>query len=155
MKKKNNKRAFTLLETIIAISITAVFFILASSIIISINRTYREMEKVNEMDYEVFDVYKIIYSTINSYNKDGNILTYLSDHEIKEETSLCLSINQDEEGNIVVQYQKANTDTYIKKYQRIKDITFLKRNLNLLEIKIIDDKNRERKMIVNIVGGIL
>lgn len=154
--KKN--QAFTLIETVIAISVTAIFFTLVSSIIISVNRTYREMEKVNQMDYEVLEVYRIINLTINSYNQNGISLSFSSDDEIRKitdsENNLCVEIQKLDNGLIEINHQRANDNLIItNKYQRLNDI-IIERKENLVEIKIIDNKNRERKMIINIIGGI-
>lgn len=155
--KKN--QAFTLIETVIAISVTAIFFTLVSSIIISVNRTYREMEKVNQMDYEVLEVYRIINLTINSYNQNGISLSFSSDDEIRKitdsENNLCVEIQKLDNGLIEINHQRANDNLIItNKYQRLNDI-LIERKENLVEIKIIDNKNRERKMIINIIGGIV
>lgn len=155
--KKN--QAFTLIETVIAISVTAIFFTLVSSIIISVNRTYREMEKVNQMDYEVLEVYRIINLTINSYNQNGISLSFSSDDEIRKitdsENNLCVEIQKLDNGLIEINHQRANDNLIItNKYQRLNDI-IIERKENLVEIKIIDNKNRERKMIINIIGGIV
>ena len=152
------KHGWTLLEMIVTIAVTSIFFTMVFSVISSLISNYKTTERLNKADSEMSLLMLVFQSTIDSYNVDGLQITLVKDEgenilQLKKDDSIDFSVNYDYDSDkiIGVSYQ-SNTQTMDLKF--ISDIQIDKFNDKLLRLKITDIDNRSRQTVAMVVGGI-
>jgi prepilin-type N-terminal cleavage/methylation domain-containing protein len=73
------KHGWTLLEMIVTIAVTSIFFTMVFSVISSLISNYKTTERLNKADSEMSLLMLVFQSTIDSYNVDGLQLTLVKD----------------------------------------------------------------------------
>lgn len=150
------KHGWTLLEVIVTLAVTSIFFTMVFSVISSLISNYKTTERLNKADSEMSLLMLVFQSTIDSYNVDGLQITLVKDEgenilQLKKGDSIDFSVNYDSDKIIGVSYQ-SNTQTMDLKF--ISDIQIDKFNDKLLRLKITDIDNRSRQTVAMVVGGI-
>jgi len=152
------KHGWTLLEMIVTIAVTSIFFTMVFSVISSLISNYKTTERLNKADSEMSLLMLVFQSTIDSYNVDGLQITLVKDEgnnilQLKKDDSIVFGVNYNSDKIIGVSYQ-SNTQTMDLKF--ISDIQIDKFNNNnkLLRLKITDIYNRSRQTVAMVVGGI-
>ena len=69
------KHGWTLLEMIVTIAVTSIFFTMVFSVISSLISNYKTTERLNKADSEMSLLMLVFQSTIDSYNVDGLQIT--------------------------------------------------------------------------------
>ena len=77
----NNTKGLTLFEIIIAMSITSLFFIMASMVLINIQTTYHRINLTQDQHSELNQIVTLIDKTVDSYNHYG-IALHLDDDRL-------------------------------------------------------------------------
>jgi type II secretory pathway pseudopilin PulG len=151
------KHGWTLLEMIVTIAVTSIFFTMVFSVISSLISNYKTTERLNKADSEMSLLMLVFQSTIDSYNVDGLQITLVKDEgknilQPEKDDSIVFGVNYSDK-IIEVSYQ-SNTQTMDLKF--ISDIQIDKFNNNnkLLRLKITDIYNRSRQTVAMVVGGI-
>lgn len=150
------KHGWTLLEMIVTIAVTSIFFTMVFSVISSLISNYKTTERLNKADSEMSLLMLVFQSTIDSYNVDGLQITLVKDEgnnilQLKKDDSIVFEVNYYSDKIIGVSYQ-SNTQTMDLKF--ISDIQIDKFNDKLLRLKITDIDNRSRQTVARVVGGI-
>lgn len=150
------KHGWTLLEMIVTIAVTSIFFTMVFSVISSLISNYKTTERLNKADSEMSLLMLVFQSTIDSYNVDGLQITLVKDEvenilQLKKDDSIVFGVNYYSDKIIGVSYQ-SNTQTMDLKF--ISDIQIDKFNDKLLRLKITDIDNRSRQTVAMVVGGI-
>lgn len=150
------KHGWTLLEMIVTIAVTSIFFTMVFSVISSLISNYKTTERLNKADSEMSLLMLVFQSTIDSYNVDGLQITLVKDEgenilQLKKDDSIVFRVNYYSDKIIGVSYQ-SNTQTMDLKF--ISDIQIDKFNDKLLRLKITDIDNRSRQTVAMVVGGI-
>jgi len=153
------KHGWTLLEMIVTIAVTSIFFTMVFSVISSLISNYKTTERLNKADSEMSLLMLVFQSTIDSYNVDGLQITLVKDEgnnilQLKKDDSIVFGVNYNSDKIIGVSYQ-SNTQTMDLKF--ISDIQIDKFNNNnkLLRLKITDIYNRSRQTVAMVVGGLM
>ncbi|MFA7131653.1 MAG: type II secretion system protein [Bacilli bacterium] len=151
------KHGWTLLEVIVTLAVTSIFFTMVFSVISSLISNYKTTERLNKADSEMSLLMLVFQSTIDSYNVDGLQITLVKDEgenilQLKKGDSIDFSVNYDSDKIIGVSYQ-SNTQTMDLKF--ISDIQIDKFNDKLLRLKITDIDNRSRQTVAMVVGGLM
>jgi type II secretory pathway pseudopilin PulG len=149
------KHGWTLLEMIVTIAVTSIFFTMVFSVISSLISNYKTTERLNKADSEMSLLMLVFQSTIDSYNVDGLQITLVKDEGknillLGKDDSIVFGVNYSDK-IIKVSYQ-SNTQTMDLKF--ISDIQIDKFNDKLLRLKITDIDNRSRQTVAMVVGGI-
>jgi type II secretory pathway pseudopilin PulG len=149
------KHGWTLLEMIVTIAVTSIFFTMVFSVISSLISNYKTTERLNKADSEMSLLMLVFQSTIDSYNVDGLQITLVKDEgknilQPEKDDSIVFGVNYSDK-IIEVSYQ-SNTQTMDLKF--ISDIQIDKFNDKLLRLKITDIDNRSRQTVAMVVGGI-
>lgn len=149
------KHGWTLLEMIVTIAVTSIFFTMVFSVISSLISNYKTTERLNKADSEMSLLMLVFQSTIDSYNVDGLQITLVKDEGknillLGKDDSIVFGVNYSDK-IIEVSYQ-SNTQTMDLKF--ISDIQIDKFNDKLLRLKITDIDNRSRQTVAMVVGGI-
>ncbi|HRS30638.1 MAG TPA: type II secretion system protein, partial [Bacilli bacterium] len=149
------KHGWTLLEMIVTIAVTSIFFTMVFSVISSLISNYKTTERLNKADSEMSLLMLVFQSTIDSYNVDGLQITLVKDEgnnilQLKKDDSIVFGVNYNSDKIIGVSYQ-SNTQTMDLKF--ISDIQIDKFNNNnkLLRLKITDIYNRSRQTVAMVV----
>jgi len=150
------KHGWTLLEMIVTIAVTSIFFTMVFSVISSLISNYKTTERLNKADSEMSLLMLVFQSTIDSYNVDGLQITLVKDEgnnilQLKKDDSIVFGVNYYSDKIIGVSYQ-SNTQTMDLKF--ISDIQIDKFNDKLLRLKITDIDNRSRQTVAMVVGGL-
>lgn len=150
------KHGWTLLEMIVTIAVTSIFFTMVFSVISSLISNYKTTERLNKADSEMSLLMLVFQSTIDSYNVDGLQITLVKDEvenilQLKKDDSIVFEVYYYSDKIIGVSYQ-SNTQTMDLKF--ISDIQIDKFNDKLLRLKITDIDNRSRQTVAMVVGGI-
>lgn len=150
------KHGWTLLEVIVTLAVTSIFFTMVFSVISSLISNYKTTERLNKADSEMSLLMLVFQSTIDSYNVDGLQITLVKDEgknilKLKDD-SIVFRVNYDSDKIIGVSYQ-SNTQTMDLKF--ISDIQIDKFNDKLLRLKITDIDNRSRQTVAMVVGGLM
>ncbi|HON63740.1 MAG TPA: hypothetical protein PK840_02540, partial [Bacilli bacterium] len=145
-----------LLEMIVTIAVTSIFFTMVFSVISSLISNYKTTERLNKADSEMSLLMLVFQSTIDSYNVDGLQITLVKDEgnnilQLKKDDSIVFGVNYYSDKIIGVSYQ-SNTQTMDLKF--ISDIQIDKFNDKLLRLKITDIDNRSRQTVAMVVGGL-
>ncbi|MDD4244487.1 MAG: type II secretion system protein [Bacilli bacterium] len=151
------KHGWTLLEVIVTLAVTSIFFTMVFSVISSLISNYKTTERLNKADSEMSLLMLVFQSTIDSYNVDGLQITLVKDEgenilQLKKGDSIDFSVNYDSDKIIGVSYQ-SNTQTMDLKF--ISDIQIDKFNDKLLRLKITDIDNRSRQTVAMVVGRLI
>jgi type II secretory pathway pseudopilin PulG len=151
------KHGWTLLEMIVTIAVTSIFFTMVFSVISSLISNYKTTERLNKADSEMSLLMLVFQSTIDSYNVDGLQITLVKDEgnnilQLKKDDSIVFEVNYYSDKIIGVSYQ-SNTQTMDLKF--ISDIQIDKFNDKLLRLKITDIDNRSRQTVARVVGGLM
>lgn len=151
------KHGWTLLEVIVTLAVTSIFFTMVFSVISSLISNYKTTERLNKADSEMSLLMLVFQSTIDSYNVDGLQITLVKDEgknilQLEKDDSIVFSVNYDSDKIIGVSYQ-SNTQTMDLKF--ISDIQIDKFNDKLLRLKITDIDNRSRQTVAMVVGGLM
>lgn len=150
------KHGWTLLEVIVTLAVTSIFFTMVFSVISSLISNYKTTERLNKADSEMSLLMLVFQSTIDSYNVDGLQITLVKDEgenilQLKKDDSIVFTVKYYSDKIIGVSYQ-SNTQTMDLKF--ISDIQIDKFNDKLLRLKITDIDNRSRQTVAMVVGGI-
>lgn len=148
------KHGWTLLEVIVTLAVTSIFFTMVFSVISSLISNYKTTERLNKADSEMSLLMLVFQSTIDSYNVDGLQITLVKDEgnnilQLEKDDSIVFSVNYDSDKIIGVSYQ-SNTQTMDLKF--ISDIQIDKFNDKLLRLKITDIDNRSRQTVAMVVA---
>ena len=149
------KHGWTLLEVIVTLAVTSIFFTMVFSVISSLISNYKTTERLNKADSEMSLLMLVFQSTIDSYNVDGLQITLDEGKNIlqlEKDDSIVFTVNYDSDKIIGVSYQ-SNTQTMDLKF--ISDIQIDKFNDKLLRLKITDIDNRSRQTVAMVVGGLM
>lgn len=151
------KHGWTLLEMIVTIAVTSIFFTMVFSVISSLISNYKTTERLNKADSEMSLLMLVFQSTIDSYNVDGLQITLVKNEgenilQLKKDDSIVFGVNYYSDKIIGVSYQ-SNTQTMDLKF--ISDIQIDKFNDKLLRLKITDIYNRSRQTVAMVVGGVV
>lgn len=149
------KHGWTLLEVIVTLAVTSIFFTMVFSVISSLISNYKTTERLNKADSEMSLLMLVFQSTIDSYNVDGLQITLVKDEgknilQLEKDKSIVFNYYSDK--IIWVSYQ-SNTQTMDLKF--ISDIQIDKFNDKLLRLKITDIDNRSRQTVAMVVGGLM
>jgi type II secretory pathway pseudopilin PulG len=151
------KHGWTLLEVIVTLAVTSIFFTMVFSVISSLISNYKTTERLNKADSEMSLLMLVFQSTIDSYNVDGLQITLVKDEgnnilQLEKDDSIVFTVKYYSDKIIGVSYQ-SNTQTMDLKF--ISDIQIDKFNDKLLRLKITDIDNRSRQTVAMVVGGLM
>ena len=156
------KHGWTLLEMIVTIAVTSIFFTMVFSVISSLISNYKATERLNKADDEMSLLMQIFQSTVDSYNSEGYMINFDEENKILEEQTnrkTVFEIVTEESKTTSIIYQSASATSsqtlnldYIETIV-IETIENEKHNSKLLLMKITA-QNRTRQVVVMVVGGI-
>lgn len=152
------KHGWTLLEVIVTLAVTSIFFTMVFSVISSLISNYKTTERLNKADSEMSLLMLVFQSTIDSYNVDGLQITLVKDEgnnilQLEKDDSIVFSVNYDSDKIIGVSYQSnTQTITQTMDLKFISDIQIDKFNDKLLRLKITDIDNRSRQTVAMVVA---
>jgi len=159
------KHGWTLLEMIVTIAVTSIFFTMVFSVISSLISNYKATERLNKADDEMSLLMQIFQSTVDSYNSEGYMINF--DGEENKILKLVVDLEEDQTNRktvfeIVTEeskttsiiYQSASaTSSQTLNLDYIETIVIEKHNSKLLLMKITA-QNRTRQVVVMVVGGL-
>jgi len=158
------KHGWTLLEMIVTIAVTSIFFTMVFSVISSLISNYKATERLNKADDEMSLLMQIFQSTVDSYNSEGYMINFVVEENKKK---LVVDLEEDqtnrktvfeivtkESKTTSIKYQSASaTSPQTLNLDYIETIVIEKRNSKLLLMKITA-QNRTRQVVVMVVGGL-
>ena len=147
---KKSVQGWTLVEVIVTMAVSSLFFALASTVVISLVTNYKSAERQNHTNREVALLSDIISDTIQSYNVAGDGL--MIDGIILIATDLEV-ISFDESGMLIYQKKDMTNNQHIE-FKYISSIEFIIGNDSLLEIVITNKDNRINRLAIAVVGGV-
>ena len=158
------KHGWTLLEMIVTIAVTSIFFTMVFSVISSLISNYKATERLNKADDEMSLLMQIFQSTVDSYNSEGYMINFDEENKIlelvgdleEEQTNrkTVFEIDTEESKTTSIKYQSASaTSSQTLNLDYIETIVIEKRNSKLLLMKITA-QNRTRQVVVMVVGGL-
>lgn len=154
------KHGWTLLEMIVTIAVTSIFFTMVFSVISSLISNYKATERLNKADDEMSLLMQIFQSTVDSYNSEGYMINFVGEENKILELVVDLEEEQTvfkidtEESKTRIKYQSASaTSPQTLNLDYIETIVIEKRNSKLLLMKITA-QNRTRQVVVMVVGGL-
>lgn len=151
---KKDAHGLTLVEVIVTMAVSSLFFALASIVVVSLLTNYRTSEKANNMNQEIILVSKIITDTIDSNNIDGKELL-LNDSVISYSGSdVSYNIISFDGSLKILSYKIFGKDSNTLELNYISSIEFLSLNGNLLQVKITNIEEKTKNFALKIVGGI-
>ena len=164
------KHGWTLLEMIVTIAVTSIFFTMVFSVISSLISNYKATERLNKADDEMSLLMQIFQSTVDSYNSEGYMINFVGEEnkilelvvDLEEEQTnpkTVFEIDTEESKTTSIKYQSASATSlqtlnldYIETIV-IETIENEKHNSKLLLMKITA-QNRTRQVVVMVVGGL-
>jgi type II secretory pathway component PulJ len=155
MVKKNG---WTLLEVVVTLAVSSIFFAMVFSIISSLIINYKTTEKLNKADTEMSLLMQIFQTTIDQYNSDGLSIKLNKDNKtvtvVVASSEKIIQIVKDDNKITEVNY-RINLANEIQSFKLnyIKEIEFNKYNGKLLQMKITDENNRIRQVVAMVVKG--
>lgn len=156
MVKKNG---WTLLEVVVTLAVSSIFFAMVFSIISSLIINYKATEKLNKADTEMSLLMQIFQTTIDQYNSDGLSIKLNKDNKtetvvVDSSDQTIIQIVKDDNKITEVNY-RTNLANEIQSFKLnyIKEIEFNKYNGKLLQMKITDENNRIRQVVAMVVNG--
>ncbi|HPD12755.1 MAG TPA: type II secretion system protein [Bacilli bacterium] len=145
------KHGWTLLEMIVTIAVTSIFFTMVFSVISSLISNYKATERLNKADDEMSLLMQIFQSTVDSYNSEGYMINF---DEEKKILKTVFEIVTKESKTTSIKYQSASaTSSQTLNLDYIETIVIEKHNSKLLLMKITA-QNRTRQVVVMVVGGL-
>lgn len=151
------KHGWTLLEMIVTIAVTSIFFTMVFSVISSLISNYKATERLNKADDEMSLLMQIFQSTVDSYNSEGYMINFDEENKILEEQTnrkTVFEIVTEESKTTSIKYQSASaTSSQTLNLDYIETIVIEKHNSKLLLMKITA-QNRTRQVVVMVVGGL-
>ena len=88
------KHGWTLLEMIVTIAVTSIFFTMVFSVISSLISNYKATERLNKADDEMSLLMQIFQSTVDSYNSEGYMINF--DGEENKILKLVVDLEEDQ-----------------------------------------------------------
>lgn len=156
MVKKNG---WTLLEVVVTLAVSSIFFAMVFSIISSLIINYKATEKLNKADTEMSLLMQIFQTTIDQSNSDGLSIKLNKDNKtvtvvVDSSDQTIIQIVKDDNKITEVNY-RINLANEIQSFKLnyIKEIEFNKYNGKLLQMKITDENNRIRQVVAMVVKG--
>ncbi len=155
------KHGWTLLEMIVTIAVTSIFFTMVFSVISSLISNYKATERLNKADDEMSLLMQIFQSTVDSYNSEGYMINFVGEEnkilelvvDLEEEQTV-FEIDTEESKTTSIKYQSASaTSPQTLNLDYIETIVIEKHNSKLLLMKITA-QNRTRQVVVMVVGGL-
>lgn len=159
------KHGWTLLEMIVTIAVTSIFFTMVFSVISSLISNYKATERLNKADDEMSLLMQIFQSTVDSYNSEGYMINFVGEEnkilelvvDLEEEQTnpkTVFKIVTEESKTTRIIYQSASaTSSQTLNLDYIETIVIEKHNSKLLLMKITA-QNRTRQVVVMVVGGL-
>lgn len=159
------KHGWTLLEMIVTIAVTSIFFTMVFSVISSLISNYKATERLNKADDEMSLLMQIFQSTVDSYNSKGYMINFVGEEnkilelvvDLEEEQTnpkTVFEIVTKESKTTSIIYQSASaTSPQTLNLDYIETIVIEKHNSKLLLMKITA-QNRTRQVVVMVVGGL-
>ena len=152
------KHGWTLLEMIVTIAVTSIFFTMVFSVISSLISNYKATERLNKADDEMSLLMQIFQSTVDSYNSEGYMINFVEEKnkilELVVDLKTVFKIVTEESKTTSIIYQSASaTSLQTLNLDYIETIVIEKHNSKLLLMKITA-QNRTRQVVVMVVGGL-
>jgi type II secretory pathway pseudopilin PulG len=152
------KHGWTLLEMIVTIAVTSIFFTMVFSVISSLISNYKATERLNKADDEMSLLMQIFQSTVDSYNSEGYMINFVEEEnkilKLVVDLKTVFEIVTKESKTTSIIYQSASaTSLQTLNLDYIETIVIEKHNSKLLLMKITA-QNRTRQVVVMVVGGI-
>jgi type II secretory pathway pseudopilin PulG len=152
------KHGWTLLEMIVTIAVTSIFFTMVFSVISSLISNYKATERLNKADDEMSLLMQIFQSTVDSYNSEGYMINFVEEEnkilKLVVDLKTVFEIDTEESKTTRIKYQSASaTSSQTLNLDYIETIVIEKRNSKLLLMKITA-QNRTRQVVVMVVGGL-
>ena len=156
------KHGWTLLEMIVTIAVTSIFFTMVFSVISSLISNYKATERLNKADDEMSLLMQIFQSTVDSYNSEGYMINFVVEENKKKlvvdleedqtNRKTVFEIDTEESKTTSIKYQSASaTSSQTLNLDYIETIVIEKHNSKLLLMKITA-QNRTRQVVVMVVG---
>jgi prepilin-type N-terminal cleavage/methylation domain-containing protein len=163
---QKNKRGFTLMELIVAIAVSAIFFAIASTIIVSLYRCYHNAIDVNDHQMEISQINLLMDNTIKEFNKEGDRINLsISSDELTQTISVekdnifipFITISKNDDGTYLFSYSSPSGATYTTSY--INSFSLEKTNSGLLQVEFCHVENETQKNLnskkYQVIGGIV
>ena len=158
------KHGWTLLEMIVTIAVTSIFFTMVFSVISSLISNYKTTERLNKADSEMSLLMQIFQSTVDSYNSEGYMINFVEEKnkilelvvDLEEEQTnpkTVFKIDTEESKTRIIYQSASATSSQTLNLDYIETIVIEKRNSKLLLMKITA-QNRTRQVVVMVVGGL-
>jgi len=154
------KHGWTLLEMIVTIAVTSIFFTMVFSVISSLISNYKATERLNKADDEMSLLMQIFQSTVDSYNSEGYMINFVGEENkiLKlvvdlEEEQTVFEIDTEESKTRIIYQSASATSSQTLNLDYIETIVIEKHNSKLLLMKITA-QNRTRQVVVMVVGGL-
>jgi type II secretory pathway pseudopilin PulG len=152
------KHGWTLLEMIVTIAVTSIFFTMVFSVISSLISNYKATERLNKADDEMSLLMQIFQSTVDSYNSEGYMINFVEEEnkilKLVVDLKTVFEIVTKESKTTSIIYQSASaTSLQTLNLDYIETIVIEKHNSKLLLMKITA-QNRTRQVVVMVVGGL-
>lgn len=157
------KHGWTLLEMIVTIAVTSIFFTMVFSVISSLISNYKATERLNKADDEMSLLMQIFQSTVDSYNSEGYMINFDEKNKILELVGVLeedqtnpktvFKIDTEESKTRIIYQSASATSPQTLNLDYIETIVIEKRNSKLLLMKITA-QNRTRQVVVMVVGGL-
>ncbi|HPK58476.1 MAG TPA: type II secretion system protein [Bacilli bacterium] len=154
------KHGWTLLEMIVTIAVTSIFFTMVFSVISSLISNYKATERLNKADDEMSLLMQIFQSTVDSYNSEGYMINFVGEEnkilelvvDLEEEQTV-FEIDTEESKTRIIYQSASATSSQTLNLDYIETIVIEKHNSKLLLMKITA-QNRTRQVVVMVVGGL-
>jgi len=154
------KHGWTLLEMIVTIAVTSIFFTMVFSVISSLISNYKATERLNKADDEMSLLMQIFQSTVDSYNSEGYMINFVGEEnkilelvvDLEEEQTV-FKIDTEESKTRIIYQSASATSSQTLNLDYIETIVIEKLNSKLLLMKITA-QNRTRQVVVMVVGGL-
>lgn len=154
------KHGWTLLEMIVTIAVSSIFFTMVFSVISSLISNYKATERLNKADDEMSLLMQIFQSTVDSYNSKGYMINFVGEEKkiLKlvvdlEEEQTVFEIDTEESKTRIIYQSASATSPQTLNLDYIETIVIEKHNSKLLLMKITA-QNRTRQVVVMVVGGL-
>lgn len=154
------KHGWTLLEMIVTIAVTSIFFTMVFSVISSLISNYKATERLNKADDEMSLLMQIFQSTVDSYNSEGYMINFVGEEnkilelvvDLEEEQTV-FKIDTEESKTRIIYQSASATSPQTLNLDYIETIVIEKHNSKLLLMEITA-QNRTRQVVVMVVGGL-
>jgi len=155
------KHGWTLLEMIVTIAVTSIFFTMVFSVISSLISNYKATERLNKADDEMSLLMQIFQSTVDSYNSEGYMINFDGEEnnilklvvDLEEEQTVFEIVTEESKTTSIIYQSASATSSQTLNLDYIETIVIEKHNSKLLLMKITA-QNRTRQVVVMVVGGL-